>query len=57
MAKTKALIITAELICAFVFTYAKIRFSNDAAQIISFYMPSVAIFFLVKLFSHGLACI
>ena len=34
-AKTKALIscaATAQLICAFVFAYAKIRFSNDVAQ-------------------------
>ena len=35
--KTKALIIcvvTAQLICGFVFEYAKIRFSNDAAHIL-----------------------
>ena len=35
MAKTKALIsfaVTAKLICVFVFAYAKIRFSNDEAQ-------------------------
>ena len=34
--KTKALIsfaVTAKLICAFVFAYPKIRFSNDAAQV------------------------
>ena len=36
VAKTKALIslaVTAKLICAFVFSYAKIRFSHDAAQL------------------------
>ena len=35
--KTKVLIscaVTAELICAFVFTYAKIRFSHDAANLV-----------------------
>ena len=35
MAKTKALIsfaVTAKLICVFVFAYAKIRFSHDAAH-------------------------
>ena len=35
VAKTKALIsfaVTAKLICVFVFAYAKIRFSNDAAH-------------------------
>ena len=39
VAKTKVLIscaITAQLICAFVFAYAKIRFSHDAAHIRSF---------------------
>ena len=38
MAKTKALIsfpVTAKLICVFVFAYAKIRFSHDAARNIS----------------------
>ena len=37
VAKTKALIsfvVTAKLICVFVFAYAKIRFSHDAAQFI-----------------------
>ena len=36
VAKTKVLIsfsVTAQLLCAFVFAYAKIRFSHDAAQI------------------------
>ena len=36
VAKTKALIrcaVTAQLICAFLFAYAKSRFSYDAAQI------------------------
>ena len=36
IAKTKALIsfaVTAKLICVFVFTYAKIRFSHDVAQV------------------------
>ena len=36
VAKTKALIsfaVTAKLICAFVFAYAIVRFSNDTAQI------------------------
>ena len=36
IAKTKALIscaVTAQLICAFVFACANIRFSHDAAQI------------------------
>ena len=36
VAKTKALIsfvVTAKLICVFVFAYAKNRFSHDAAQI------------------------
>ena len=36
VAKTKALIsfvVTAKLICAFVFAYAKSQFSHDAAQI------------------------
>ena len=35
--KTKALIsckVTAQLICAFVFAYAKIRFSHDVAHIV-----------------------
>ena len=35
VAKTKALIsfaVTAKLICVFVFAYAKIRFSHDAAR-------------------------
>ena len=39
MAKTKALIscaVTAQLICVFVFAYAKKRFSHEAAQIMSF---------------------
>ena len=38
VAKTKALIslaVTAQLICAFVFTYAKIRFSHDVAHILT----------------------
>ena len=38
VAKTKALIssaVTAQLICAFVFAYAKIRFSHVAAHLIS----------------------
>ena len=46
-AKTKALIscaVTAQLICRFVFAYAKSRFSHDAAQIMvilhSFAKPS-----------------
>ena len=37
VAKTKALIsfaVTAKLICAFVFAYAKSRFSHDAAHIL-----------------------
>ena len=37
VAKTKALIscaVTAQLICAFVFAYAKIRFSHDAAHLV-----------------------
>ena len=37
IAKTKALISfadTAKLICVFIFAYAKIRFSHDAAQLI-----------------------
>ena len=43
VAKTKALIsfaVTAKLICVFVFAYAKIRFSHDAAQI-SFITPFI----------------
>ena len=39
MAKTKALIscaVTAQLICVFVFAYAKSRFSHDEAQMIHF---------------------
>ena len=46
VAKTKALIsltVTAKLICAFVFAYAKSRFSHDAAHILNFiffYYPS-----------------
>ena len=38
VAKIKALIgcaVTAQLICAFVFAYAKSRFSHDAVHIIS----------------------
>ena len=38
IAKTKALIsfvVTAKLICVFVFAYAKIRFSHDAAHIMA----------------------
>ena len=37
VAKTKALIsfaVTAKLICVFVFAYARIRFSHDAAHMI-----------------------
>ena len=37
VAKTKALIsfvVTAKLICVFVFAYAKSRFSHDPAQVI-----------------------
>ena len=40
MAKTKALIsfaVTANVICVFVFAYAKSRFSHDAAQIFSIF--------------------
>ena len=40
MAKTKALIsfaVTAKLICVFVFAYAKIRFSHDAAHMLHVY--------------------
>ena len=36
VAKTKALIscaVTVQLVCAFIFTHAKIRFSYDMAQI------------------------
>ena len=36
-AKTKALIscaVTAQLICAFVFAYAKIQFPNDMAHVV-----------------------
>ena len=39
VAKTKALIscaVTAQLICVFVFPYAKIRFFDDGAQIIGY---------------------
>ena len=39
IAKTKALIscaVTAQLICVFVFAYAKVRFSHDAAKITKF---------------------
>ena len=35
-------LVTAQLICAFVFAYAKIRFSHDAAHLSS-------IFFLIRL--------
>ena len=38
VAKTEVLIsceVTAQLICAFVFAQAKIRFSHDAAQLLS----------------------
>ena len=44
VAKTKALIsfaVTAKLICVFVFAYAKIRFSHDAAQISLCFIPKV----------------
>ena len=37
VAKTKALIscaVTAQLICVFIFAYAKIRFSHDVAHIV-----------------------
>ena len=37
IAKTKALIswaVTAQLICVFIFAYAKIRFSHDEAHIV-----------------------
>ena len=40
VAKTQALIscaVTAQLICGFVFAYAKIRFSHDAANLIVFW--------------------
>ena len=42
VAKTKALIsctVTTQLICVFVFTYAKIRFSHDTVKIIFFSFP------------------
>ena len=43
VAKTKGLIscvVTTQLICAFVFTYAKSRFSHDAARIFSAKPPT-----------------
>ena len=42
LAKTKALIswaVTAQLICVFVFAYAKSRFSHDAAHLILHQQP------------------
>ena len=44
IAKTKALIscaVTAQLICVFVFVYAKMRFSHNEARI-SFYVANIA---------------
>ena len=44
MAKTKALIsfaVTAKLICAFVFAYAKSQFSHDAAHIRLFHLRAL----------------
>ena len=41
VAKTKSLIsfaVTAKLICAFVFAYAKSRFSHNEAHIVYFYL-------------------
>ena len=41
VAKTKALIscaVTAQLICGFVFAYAKSRFSHDAAQLYDWFI-------------------
>ena len=41
VAKTKALLscmVTMQLICAFVFVYAKIMFSHDASDIISHHL-------------------
>ena len=46
VAKTKALIsftVTVQLICVFVFAYAKSRFSHDAAQ---FILVSILLFLL-----------
>ena len=44
VAKTKALIrcaVTAQLICGFVFTYAKSRFSHNEAQIMNVFMQEL----------------
>ena len=41
--KTKVLVscaVTAQLICTFIFTYAKIRFSHDEAHMLQFMMQS-----------------
>ena len=49
VAKTKALIsceVTAQLICAFVFAYAKIRFSHDEAHIVELGFMGIYIFSL-----------
>ena len=50
VAKTQALIscvVTAQLICVFVFAYAKVRFSHDAAQI------QIGILVIMKLSAGG----
>ena len=47
IAKTKALIscaVTAQLICVFVFAYAKSRFSYDAAHIVKLGFTGVSLF-------------
>ena len=50
MAKTKALIscaITAQLICTFVFAYAKSRFSHEAAHMYETEYSGIILFYLL----------
>ena len=54
VAKTKALIsfaATAKLICVFVFAYAKIRFSHDAAHIVKVGLHVAGICIVFHIFS------
>ena len=55
VAKTKALMsfmVTTNLICAFVFAYAKSRFSHDEAHKVKLRFTGVYIFFLIFALKH-----
>ena len=59
MAKTKTLIsfaVTAKLICVFVFAYAKIWFSHDAAHMRILILFVTSFFFMFKLSERLVYC-